>query len=107
MVVIGLSDEIKRKRGRPRLTDEEREARRIAKNATVAAYHKKNGYAAQKKYKSLHRGERYEPNITMPAANREAFLTLLQQTGMTSSELVFGAVYDKYGIDFRKTITKS
>ena len=53
-----MSEEIK-KRGRPPLSDEEREAKRIAHNRSASERHKKTGYSAQKKYQQAHK-EQYQ-----------------------------------------------
>lgn len=98
--------DIKKKRGRPPLSPEKKADAQARRSAAQNAHHKSTGWAAQKKYRSQHSGERYEAKVTMPAVNRDAFSNLLEQTGLTISDLVLEAVYEKYGIDFRKPIDK-
>ena len=95
-----------KKRGRPPMSPEKKAEAQARRSAAQNKHHKSTGWAAQKKYRSQHGGERYEAKVTMPAVNRDAFTALLEQNGMTISELVLGAVYEKYGIDFRKPIEK-
>lgn len=60
------------------------------------------GYPGQKKYREAHRGEIYEPRLRIPSANRAKLDALLQQTGLTVTQLFAGAVYAQYGIDLTK-----
>lgn len=104
-----MADE-KKKRGRPPLPPEEKERRRVAKNATVAAYHKSTGYAAQNKYKKANperyreynrraRETVYEPKIRLHVSKKEALQSLLQAEGLSLTQLFVTLVLEKYGID--------
>lgn len=104
-----MSEE-KKKRGRPPLSPEEKERRRVAKNATVAAYHKSTGYAAQNKYKKANperyreynrraRETVYEPKIRLHVSKKEALQSLLQAEGLSLTQLFVTLVLEKYGID--------
>ena len=101
-----MADEVKRGRGRPPLSPEKKAEAQARRSAAQNTHHKSTGWAAQKKYRGQHKGERYEAKVTMPAVNRDAFTKLLEHTGLTISDLVLEAVYEKYGIDFRKPIDK-
>ena len=66
-------EEEKKKRGRHPLSIEEREARQKERNKRSAEIHKKNGYAAQKKYRDQHPFNEvyYEIKIRVPKNNKE------------------------------------
>lgn len=104
-----------KKRGRPPLSPEEKEQRRIAKNAATNAYHKKNGYASQEKYRQAHpekyrayretaRERTYEPKVRIPIELKVVLEELLKQTGLSISQLFIGAVEEKYNITLHKGI---
>ena len=101
-------DTMKKKRGRPPLSDEERELRRLETNKKQAERLKRNGYAAQKKYRETHSGykKNYEPKIKIPLEFRPNLDELLSKTGMTITELFVGAVEEKYAITLRYPIDK-
>lgn len=93
-----------KKRGRPALSPEEKSRRIEDKRAYVANYSKKNGYAAQKKYRKTHpeiyKGRFYEPKLRIPVCNKEAFLQLADDNGVSVTQLCLSAIKEKYGIDF-------
>lgn len=104
-----MSEE-KRKRGRPPLSPEEKERRRVAKNAAVAAYHKNTGYAAQNKYKKANperyreynrraRETVYEPKIRLHMSKKAVLQSLLQAEGLSLTQMFTTLVLEKYGID--------
>lgn len=104
-----MSEE-KRKRGRPPLSPEEKERRRVAKNAAVAAYHKSTGYAAQNKYKKANperyreynrraRETVYEPKIRLHMSKKAVLQSLLQAEGLSLTQMFTALVLEKYGID--------
>lgn len=100
-------DTTKKRRGRPPLSDEERELRRIETNKKQAERLKRNGYAAQKKYRETHSYKKnYEPKIKIPLEFRSNLDKLLSKTGMTITELFVGAVEEKYAITLRYPIDK-
>lgn len=107
-VMIMAYDTTKKRRGRPPLSDEERELRRIETNKKQAERLKRNGYAAQKKYRETHSGykKNYEPKIKIPLEFRSNLDELLSKTGMTITELFVGAVEEKYAITLRYPIDK-
>lgn len=101
-------------RGRPPLSPEEKERRRVEKNTTTAVYHKKTGYAAQKKYQQTHkeqyqvykkkqRGSIYEPKIRIPMEYKNELSQLLKEEEMSLTQLFIFLVREKYGIDFSKS----
>ena len=92
-----MTDEKKRV-GRPQLSPEEKEKRRIAKNKRENERQRANGYAAQKKYRAAVRGKIYEPKLTIPINKKEQLFMLLKSTGLTMTQLFVGAVEEKYGI---------
>lgn len=88
-----------KKPGRPPLSPEEREARRIAKNKRGNARQKERGYPARKSYVERHKGEIYEPKLRIPSSNKQDLERLLSETGLTITQLFVGAVKEKYGVD--------
>ena len=129
-------DTMKKKRGRPPLSDEERELRRLETNKKQAERLKRNGYAAQKKYQQEHReyynnlsnaykkvnpdkvkawrkrqtarekGTVYEPKLRLAIEYKPALEQLSHDTGMSINELCLSALEEKYGIILRKRIDK-
>lgn len=87
------------KRGRPSLSPEEREERRKAKNKRDNERKKAQGYTAQKKYRENRKGRVYEPKLAIPASKKDALFQLMEQTGMTTTQLFVTAVEEKYGVD--------
>ena len=101
-----MPDEIK-KRGRPPLSPEAREARRIAKNKSSAEWHKKNGYAAQKRYKAAHpeqRGQNYEPKIRIALEFKPIIESLTAETGLSITQLFISAIEEKYKVVLHRDI---
>lgn len=94
-----MADETKNKGGRPPLSPEEREERRKAKNRRDNERKKAQGYTAQKKYRENRKGRVYEPKLTIPASKKDALFQLMEQTGMTTTQLFVTAVEEKYGVD--------
>lgn len=88
-----MPDEVK-KRGRPPLSPEEKEAHRIAKNKRDSERSKANGYIAQKKYRSEH----YVVRFGLPIKSKETLEDLLHSEGMTAAQMFCHLVYEKYGI---------
>ena len=105
-----MDNQVKKKRGRPPLSADEKEARRAANIANAAAFHKRTGYAAQKKYKASHpeiyKGRYYEPKIRIPIDKKDSLAKLIEQTGLTITELFVGAAEEKYGVILHKTVDK-
>ena len=92
-----------RGRGRPRLTDEEQEQRRIKRRKYDAERLKKSGYSAQKTY----RKKNYrECKILIRNEYSNELDALLDSTGLSISELFIGAVEEKYDITLTKGIDK-
>ena len=111
-----MSDEPK-KRGRPKkiLTPEETEAKRIARNKRDNERQRANGYAAQKKYNAAHRQQEnarkasyrryiYEPRIRIPMEKKEALRSLLEETGLTLTQIVTTLIEEKYHVDLSEGI---
>ena len=96
--------EAPKKRGRPPrqpLTPEEIEERRIAQNRSAAERRRKNGYAAQKKYKSTHPEKyhlNYEPKVRIPLEFKTTIESLTKKTGLSITQLFISAVEEKYGV---------
>lgn len=105
-----MADEIKKKRGRPPMSPELKAERIVQKNALTNAYHKKNGYASQKKYREAHpdkyrtyratsNGRTYEPKLRIPIDKKEELTLLLQSEGVSLTQLFMILVMEKYGIN--------
>lgn len=88
-----MPDEVK-KRGRPPLSPEEKEARRVAKNKRDNEARKQKGYPAQVKYRSEH----YVVRIGLPMESKALLENILNSENMTISQMFGRLVYDKYGI---------
>lgn len=114
-----MADDSK-KRGRPPLTDEQKELRRIEANERQAKRHKRNGYASQKKYhenndpekekkwretsRERRRGKYYEPTLRMPKEFQAVLSELSKQTGLSINQIFIGAVEEKYDIVLHKSL---
>lgn len=98
----------KKKRGRPPLPPGIKAERVAQRNASINAYHKSTGWAAQKKYKASHRdvcrGRTYEPKLRIPMDKKDILVQLMAQTGLTITQLFVGAVEEKYGVNLHKNI---
>lgn len=92
-----MPEEVK-KRGRPALSPEEKEARRIAKNKRDNELKKQRGYPAQAKY----RAARYMPRIYLSTKSKGALDALLQKENLSLTQLFINLVYDKYDILLEK-----
>jgi len=100
------SHEPKKGRGRPPLSPEEKELRRIAKNKRTNEYHKQSGYAAQRKYDSANpekiaeiRDSYYSPKIYIDRDFEEKFNQLFKDSKLKSmSEFFINAVEEKYDV---------
>ena len=104
-----MSNEHK-KVGRPPLSPEEREARRIAQNKMSVERHKRNGYAAQKKYRAAHPekyNQNYQPKVRIPLEFQHIIERLTQETGLSITQLFISAVEEKYNVDLHRSIDKS
>lgn len=104
-----MADKINKKRGRPPMSPEMKAERTAKRSAATNAYHKSTGYAAQNKYRQSHieqyrdyrkslRGKTYEPKLRIPMDKKDALLRLMEQTGLTITQLCIGAVEEKYNI---------
>lgn len=101
-----MADEIKKKGGRPPLSPEERETRRKAKIKRDNERKKAQGYTAQKKYRENRKGKYYEPKLNIPADKKEVLFRLMDQTGLTTTQLFVSAVEEKYGVILHHTLDK-
>lgn len=110
-----MADEEKKKRGRPPLTDEQKEMRRIEANKKQADRHKRNGYASQKKYKEAHpdkerewhkisRARYYMPTLRIPKEFHANLVELSNQAGLSINQLFINAVEEKYNIVLHKSL---
>lgn len=111
-------DTMKKKRGRPPLSDEERELRRSEANKKQAERFKKNGYAAQKKYHSTHPEKERERSAERHKKNRYIKIQISREyeptlndvvasTGCTLTDIFLSAVEEKYKIVLRKQVDKT
>ena len=94
-------DNEKKKRGRHPLSIEEREARQKERNKRSAEIHKKNGYAAQKKYREEHPFNEvyYEIKIRVPKKNKEIVSGIIKQSGMSATQFFASLVQEKFDIN--------
>jgi len=114
---VFMSDnENKRPKGRPPLSPEEREQRRIERNKRSNARHKETGYAASKKYNEANKDavldgarkrskkmrDKYSDlGILILREKRDALEQVLKETGLSITDLFIGAVEEKYSIVLR------
>ena len=107
------STEIKRGRGRPSLSPEEKETRRKELTKKSNDYHKSTGYAAKKKYKETYPDRIIESDKTFREShdNLRIFLhkdfranlnKIISESNMTITKLFLTAVEEKYGIALTK-----
>jgi hypothetical protein len=92
---LSMDNQVKRKRGRPPLSPEEREARRIEHIKRSNEYHKKTGYAAQAKYKKNHYDEL---TVLFPKKARHILEEIITKEGKSISSLFLNAFEEKYNI---------
>lgn len=89
------------------MTPVEKELQRIHRNELNNFYKKRNGYASQKKYRAAHpemyRDRYYTPRVRIPIENKDTLLGLLDECGMTTSELFISMVEEQYGIDLKRS----
>ena len=97
----------KKRRGRPALSPEEKEQRRKERNRRDNERKKAMGYIAQKKYREKKKHITYQPKLCIPVEKKEDLFRLLEQTGLSTTQLFVGAVEEKYGVVLRKTIDKN
>lgn len=93
-----MADVINKKVGRPKLSPEERELRRIAKYKRDNERKKAQGWVAQKKYQATRRSQIYEARLCIPLDKKETLKTLLAETNLSATQLFVGAVEEKYGV---------
>ena len=109
--------ETRKKRGRPPLTPEELEARRITNNKRSVEWHRSTGYAAQKRYKESHpdqrtrerareRAKTYEPKVRIPMEFKGIIESLTNDTGLSITRLFISAVEEKYNVVLHHNIDK-
>lgn len=105
-----MADEIKKKRGRPPMSSEMKAERVARRNASTNAYHKRNGYASQEKYRQAHpdrylayreaaKGRTYEPKLRIPIDKKDKLTSLLQSEDVSLTQLFITLVMEKYGIN--------
>ncbi len=106
----------KKKRGRPPLPEEEREARAKARTQKNNAMRKATGWERDKKYRASHpdyqkkqyanRVAKYHAlTIRIPREVKSDFDSLLVSTGKTISELVLDALEKQYGVNLHADTT--
>lgn len=105
-----------KKRGRPPLPAEEREARAKARIQKNNAMRKATGWARDKKYRASHpdyqkkqyasRVAKYHAlTVRIPRECKPDFDALLASTGKTITELVLDALEKQYGVSLHADIT--
>ena len=94
----------KKGRGRPPLSPEEKELRRIEYNRRSNEHHKKTGYVAQKKYKGTHPEvyDFYQPKVNIDKQYVDVLKSLVEKNQMTISEFFVDAVEKVYGVALSK-----
>jgi hypothetical protein len=90
-----MSDELKKKRGRPPLSPEMKAVSKSKKQAYNNAYKKAHGYVSQKKYHSM----QYEPKIRVPVEKKKMLIDLLATENSSLTGMFVSLVKEKYGID--------
>lgn len=121
-VMIMADDTTKKRRGRPPLSDEERELRRLETNKKQAERLKRNGYAAQKRYRERNKEKtleqqrlrskrykqsRYYVKIGIPAENKPLLLKLAEDNGLSIEKLIITALKKQYGVDLHSSVDNS
>ncbi len=96
---------MEKKRGRPLMSSEERELKRIVRNKRENERKKALAWKDQKNYRERHRGEYYEPKIRISRVSKPTFDSLLASTGKTITELVLDALEKQYGVNLHADIT--
>lgn len=107
--------EIKKKRGRPPLSPEERELRRIERNKRSSEAHKKSGYAADKRYREnnpdkiskknrIYRNKNDSLTVTLSKEYRSVIDRLTNETGLSISDLFITAVEMQYDVKLKKRL---
>lgn len=108
---------MEKKRGRPALPEEERQARRRASYKKQTEKRKLSGWAVDKRYAATHPEIRakkyanwtakyYSPKINIPRECKPDFDALLASTGKTISELTLGAIEKQYGVKLHVDATE-
>lgn len=92
-----MTDEIK-KRGRPPLSDEERERRRKEKNKRDNERKKEQGWVTQKKY---HTEVVDTIKITIPKGGRDIIKQIAEDNNTSMTAIIVDAVEEKYGVKLR------
>lgn len=108
-----MTDEPKKKRGRPPLSPEAKAESLRKKTERANEWHKKNGYLAQKKHQQNNpeKYKNYKKNfqdwsritlVHIPAEKRESLIDLLSRENTDITNLFVGLVLEKYGVDLSK-----
>lgn len=97
-----MANENKR-RGRPPLTDEQREERDLKRKAMAVKRQQKYVASHPEKIKML-RQSIYEPKIRVQIAYKDELLRLCKITGKSLTVLCLTALEEKYGVTLHKTI---
>lgn len=101
-----MTDEPKKKRGRPPLSPEAKAENYEERKKYTNEWHKKTGYAAQKKYRESHPfvySERkyHEARVHISREKRDILKELAKREKITISELFIIAVEEKYKVNLR------
>lgn len=72
------------------------ETRKTSKSGISAT--KAGGYAAQKKYRATHPNSKYEPKVRIDKNFKPVLQALLDETGLSITDLFVNAVEEKYDI---------
>ena len=110
-ILMDTNDTTKKGRGRPPLSPEERELRRVERIKISNEYHKKTGNIAQKKYRQTNpdkirnlRKNYYTPKVHIHKDFVNNFNALVEKTGLGISALFLSALEEKYGIVLTKSL---
>lgn len=108
-----MTDESKKKRGRPPLTPEQKAMRQKKVSKPGISSTKMGGYASQRRYKENHpdkvkewQRRYYEPKVRVLQEYRADLERLCRETQLTLSQLFVGAVEEKYCVVLQKHLDK-
>lgn len=92
-----------KRRGRPPLTDEQREERSIRRKAMAVKRQQKYAAAHPEKVKAS-RQRYYEPKVRIPIENKPILEQLLIDSGLSFTSLCLEAIEEKYSVTLRKPV---
>ena len=69
------------------------------KSGVITSVKRLKGTLRKKRYRENRKGKVYEPKLNIPACKKGTLFLLMEQTGMTTTQLFVSAVEEKYGVD--------